>query len=484
LKKARKKKTSSGKNGRTNRSSGTVKWVLVIVSVSAILIWQVYKEPSVNETGLNEGEALVVELPRVSTEIEDPAIAEVIDKALSNLSNATGSVDAWGKLGMIYLVHGYKEEARIAFEAASRLNSENAQWSYYGALTYFPDQLDVGIELLKTANSVFEKEGTTEERRAVKVRLGYVLLESNRYSEAEAEFVEIINDSADYIPALLGLGQIRSIQGRYEESRQLLERCINDASTRKRANQSLAVVYQRLGIEGASAVARQRADRFPSDIQWPDPFLETASEYRTGLTAMLEELSYLIPNGRFVEAKTYLDRITQIYPDSPLGYLAQADYFMRQSDFSGAESALRKGIERDDSNVELWRQLGLALGYQQSFEEAADCLKKVVELNSTSGEARFNLGFSLMSMGQKLEAQKLFEDAIRLEPGLVESYMALAQLHEGAADLSRAKGILEQGLSVKPGDPRLSHAIARVASNMNTLKEGQSKIIQDQVPNE
>lgn len=449
-----------------------------------ISIWQVNKEPSASPTELAEDDAVVVELPRVSTEIEDPKISEAVDEALANLSNATDSIDAWGQLGMIYLVHGYKEEARIAFEAASRMDSQDVQWRYYGALTYFPDQLDAGIELLKTANVAFEKEGMTEERRAIKVRLGFVLLESNRYSEAEAEFVQIINDSADYIPALLGLGQIRSIQGKYEESRGLLERCINDFGTRKRANQSLAVVYQRLGSEGASEVARKRAERFPPDIQWPDPFLERASEYRTGLTAMLEELSYLIPSGRYDEAKTYLDQITQVYPDSPLGYLAQADYFMRQSDYSGAESALRKGIEKDDSNVELWRQLGLALGFQQSFEEAADCLRKVVELNPASGEARFNLGFSLMSMGQKLEAQKSFEDAIRLEPGLVEPYMALAQLHEAGLDLPRAKKILEQGLSVKPDDPRLSHAIARITSNMNVREEGQSQIIPVQDPNE
>ena len=454
------------------------------MSVAVISIWQVNKEPSASPTELAEDDAVVVELPRVSTEIEDPKISEAVDEALANLSNATDSIDAWGQLGMIYLVHGYKEEARIAFEAASRMDSQDVQWRYYGALTYFPDQLDAGIELLKTANVAFEKEGMTEERRAIKVRLGFVLLESNRYSEAEAEFVQIINDSADYIPALLGLGQIRSIQGKYEESRGLLERCINDFGTRKRANQSLAVVYQRLGSEGASEVARKRAERFPPDIQWPDPFLERASEYRTGLTAMLEELSYLIPSGRYDEAKTYLDQITQVYPDSPLGYLAQADYFMRQSDYSGAESALRKGIEKDDSNVELWRQLGLALGFQQSFEEAADCLRKVVELNPASGEARFNLGFSLMSMGQKLEAQKSFEDAIRLEPGLVEPYMALAQLHEAGLDLPRAKKILEQGLSVKPDDPRLSHAIARITSNMNVREEGQSQIIPVQDPNE
>jgi tetratricopeptide (TPR) repeat protein len=484
LKKARKKKTSPGKNASAIRSSRVVKWTIVIVSIAVILIWQVYKGPSESDTRSEKIERLAVEIPKVSTEIEDPAIAEVIDKAVFELSNAMNSVEAWGQLGMIYLVHGFKDEARVAFVTASRLDLENGRWIYYEALTNLPDHLESGIELLKTANLAFKKKGTDEQRRAVKVRLGFLLLENNLYSEAESEFNEIINGSADYIPAILGLGQVRSIQGKYEESRQLLERCVTNASTRKRANQSLSVVYQRLDDEGASAVARQNADRFPPDIQWPDPFLSIASGYLTGLTAMLEELSYLIPNGRFDEAKPLLDKIAGTYPESPLGYLAQADFFMRQSDFSGAESALREGIKKDDSNVDLWRQLGLAMGYQQAFEAASDCLKKVVELDPTSGEARFNLGFSLMSMGQKVEARKSFEDAIRLQPDLIDSYLAIAQIDEGELDLSHAKDVLEQGLKVKPDDVRLSNAIIRISSNIEILEKGRFNAIQEERPNQ
>ena len=472
--KTRLKKNPKVKRKGQRKPTGKGVWVLSLVAVALMLgiLLKVVDSSSLSPSAPLP-EPSVLEIPLVATEIEDSAVSDVVKDAIDSVDRERNSAEAWGALGMVYLVHEFKREARIALAEAFRLDPESGKWRYFQAISNFPVDMDFSIEMLIESKELLEKSGSPGEVMAVQVRLANVLLENGRYQEAEREYEAVLKKYPEHLAVVLGLGQIRNLQGRLEESVKLLQRCVSHPSTRKRAAQTLAVVHVSLGDSNAAEMERARADALPLDQAWSDAFVTLASSYRTGFEAMLEHARGLMSERNFGEAVPLVERIIKDYPESPVGYLTQAELLTMLGDFAGAESALRETVKRDETNAGAWVRLGLSLGHQRAFFESVKCFRRALELSPSSGETYFNLGFALKSMENNEEALEAFENAIRFQPELVDSYIAAALIFEKNADFTRAKEYLERGSTANPSDVRVRAAMERIASSLGNSSEAQ-----------
>ncbi len=77
---------------------------------------------------------------------------------------------------------------------------------------------------------------------------------------------------------------------------------------------------------------------------------------------------------------------------------------------------LKKLIEKDPKNYELWLYLGIAKRRIEEYDDAIKCFEKATEFKSSSEEAWGLLTTTLMDQGNIDKAKKAIEKAGRLNP--------------------------------------------------------------------
>lgn len=100
----------------------------------------------------------------------------------------------------------------------------------------------------------------------------------------------------------------------------------------------------------------------------------------------------------------------------------------QRGNWKEAEESLRKAVALDPKFDKAWMNLGLALGQQEQFPGALDAFEKAVR----PAEARSNLAFVMMTKGQYDKAKDLYNEALRLDPGLSVARAALARMEAPA----------------------------------------------------
>jgi Tfp pilus assembly protein PilF len=106
-----------------------------------------------------------------------------------------------------------------------------------------------------------------------------------------------------------------------------------------------------------------------------------------------------------------------------LGY-----YHYQHGNWVEAEQHFRKVVELDAKHARGWTNLGLALGQQSKYPDALEAFEK----SARPAEARCNLAFVLCTQGKRDRARELYQDALRLDPGLPLARAALARMDRRA----------------------------------------------------
>lgn len=102
----------------------------------------------------------------------------------------------------------------------------------------------------------------------------------------------------------------------------------------------------------------------------------------------------------------------------------------QRANWPQAEQAFTKATELNAKFEKAWMNLGLARGQQGKYSESLAAFEKVVR----PAEARCNLAFVLLTQKKPEKARELYEDALRLDPGLQLARTALSRLNPASAD--------------------------------------------------
>ncbi len=156
----------------------------------------------------------------------------------------------------------------------------------------------------------------------------------------------------------------------------------------------------------------------------------------------------------FFSPERALEKAVEVNPASVLGHLFLADALYRQHDLKGAEFVYKEilAINPDLRDV----QLALAKFYIDvtNYSAARKILTKIVQEDSTNGEALYDLGMIAYLKGNPAEAKNLFLKAVG-QGGYRNAYLYLAKLAEKKGNLDGAIEYLRRRIHLKlgPNDP-------------------------------
>lgn len=399
----------------------------------------------------------VAPVPAIATNGLDPVVAKLIEDTLGSVRSLPGSGERWGKLGSVLFHYDFPEESGFAFDRAEQLAPNDARWPYLHALLLMPRDPKAATKRLRRA-----VKASGDRPDMPRLQFAQWLAEHGEIQEAEEQFSALLRSATNHPPALLGLAWLRRAQGRLDESRMLLNRCLEDPHTANAAHVLLAQVEQALGNVPAARAAARRVASLPPDELWPDPFWNEAAAYWVGKKAALQEASSLMDRGRFEEALKRLEIITRDYPDDDEGWYLAGWALNRAQRPEEAERALREHLRLAPLSPRGRSQLAVALLSQNRAAEAILILEAALKLKPTWRELHFNLGYACVQLGRDDDAIGHLRTALALDPNFVPTYTALAELLLRRGDRVEALRLSRQALEIEPADSRALELLKRI----------------------
>ena len=129
---------------------------------------------------------------------------------------------------------------------------------------------------------------------------------------------------------------------------------------------------------------------------------------------------------KFDKAIQYYNQALRVAPDFPdaennltLAYQNGGKYFgEKQNNIKKSLEFLNKAYQRDPTNVETLRLLGIAYGIARKGNKAVEFLEKALKLQPENPSIMFNLGIALANNGQPERGQQLMQKAKQLDPSI------------------------------------------------------------------
>jgi tetratricopeptide (TPR) repeat protein len=389
------------------------------------------------------------EPPEVELRGLDPAIVAAVEEARAAVRRSPRSAAAWGRLGMVLVVHDFRAPAQSCFAEAERLDPLELRWPYYQAMTALIGA-DAAGAVPKLERSVDLCGDRTD---APRLRLAEALLSLDRLDEAETHFRYLLQLNPRHARAQLGLARLAYQRGDARACLEPLRQAQNDPRTQKAACLLLAEIHQQLGNPAEAEEARRRAAGLPEDQPWPDPLNDEVTELRTGKTAWIRLARRYWDQGRAADSLALLRRAVNTYPDADDAWLQLGTILLKHKDTEAAVQAMRRAVELAPRAHENVFGLGLALVAQEDTRAATACFRKAVELKPDFAPAHYNLGNCLFHAADPDGAIEAYRMAIRCEPNLFDAHLNLAVLLAGRGQRAEALVHARHALQVKPFDP-------------------------------
>ena len=149
---------------------------------------------------------------------------------------------------------------------------------------------------------------------------------------------------------------------------------------------------------------------------------------------------------RFEEAEACFRRVVAIDPGDVDALFHLGALLQRSLRLEEAAQTFRLALQLAPDNPHLWTRLGevgLARLTVGSLREAADCFRKVLELQPGLASVHFNLGHVHHFEGRLDEAARNYEAALKLDPGMVAFGASLLTEMQQMCDWSRFDELCE-----------------------------------------
>lgn len=441
--------------------------------------------------------------PELTATDVDFAIEDAIEAARQQVISSPRSGAAWGKLGMVFLAHGFSGQAEESLVKAHQLDRKNPMWLYLHARAIDEKQPKRAIELL---NQAVELAGNRPE--VIRLSLVELLLTEQRLDEADHHLQEFLEQDQNNVRATHSLARLyfmrnefqkckdtiinmhHDIRNRYQVQQQRAKSLAqqgkrNDASMQiKQANQQLTLdlckqrtigellanAMRRLGETESAAKQLKLAEGHP-DRNWADPYTKQVVELRTGLKQLLVQSDRAFGAGDHEKSISILESAIKSYPESMFAYvhlgrahirLGRTAYSQQQTKKSKehyrlALTHLERALELDSNSVEALFRLGVAYvdladidGDESKFEAAEKVYRRAIEIKPDFTMAYYNLSNSLDRQGKLSEAIEALKNVIRLEPERGEACYRLGTLLVRAGELTDAENNLRKAIQLDP----------------------------------
>ena len=296
-----------------------------------------------------------------------------------------GQFDTTFREGLIALNQGNLPLAQARLEACLELQPQNPRVWLGLAQTYWKEHKQPEAE---TAAHKAETLGATD--TVVLHSLSMFYSESARYPDAARVLQSALARNPAEESYYFDLAQLYLKQENFAASLKVLD------AGRKQFDKSPQ-------FELASGVAYYGLRRFPEAM---DAFLRTIA-----LDDTIEQ-PYAFLGRMLDQAEGRLPRVTQVFaalaqraPESYLSNFLYGKSLAMAGDAAKAEPLLRKSIALNDGFWESHFELGVLLGEQKKFEEAAREVQRSAELNPNDAAPHYHLARLYDRLGRSSDAQ-------------------------------------------------------------------------------
>ncbi len=130
----------------------------------------------------------------------------------------------------------------------------------------------------------------------------------------------------------------------------------------------------------------------------------------------------LIKQGRFDDARPFVDQARNIDPSAPEVWLNQGLILSAKDEFTAAVECYDQALERAPDSHEAWLNRGVALNAAGNHEEALRSYRHATRLKPDYAEAWCNRGATLNELDRHDEALASYDKAIEFEPDYAPVY--------------------------------------------------------------
>ncbi len=172
-------------------------------------------------------------------------------------------------------------------------------------------------------------------------------------------------------------------------------------------------------------------------------------------------LIFVLTACAFAQTRTTVRHYKERVDDQP-PEIAQAEDDIQKNDFTGAETLLKKALDKDPNNYQAWFDLGFVLNRLGRADESIAAYRKSVAAKPNVFESNLNLGL-MLARSNNPEAEPFLRAATTLKPtehveeGQARAWLALAhQLESKKPDEAFAAYRKASELMPKDPEPHLS----------------------------
>ena len=262
---------------------------------------------------------------------------------------------------------------------------------------------------------------------------------------------------------------------------------------------ALAAVYEKTGHADWAKTELQREEKLGK----PNCAVEKHEcAFRAGRYQELADLTGKTPEIYYWKTKAYqklaiqaLSHLGQL-PPSPQLHELLGKIHTDERQFPGAVEEWQKAYDLSGKNVDIGKQLVLALFQVQDFTEARTLLDVLIKQRPKSPELNYLLGFTLLSLKQPKDAAHYLQLSLQLDPNSLVVQSSLAQAYLAMGESKLAIPHLKAALSIdrdgsihyqlarayqSSGQPELARTMLQEYQRMHNAHQEEQQTLQKEV---
>ncbi len=199
----------------------------------------------------------------------------------------------------------------------------------------------------------------------------------------------------------------------------------------------------------------------------PDP-KDKIEEQNLLHTAMLAA-----EDNRPKEARSALERVLQLEPDSPTALRQLGELELHAGDFTAAATHLKASREVRPNDANAWFYEGQALQKLGNLADAREALESSLKLNPGQLTARMTLGEVYLGLKRPKAALDQFEAALLLDPRSTEAQLGLARAYLASGNPAAALDQIKPLSASKATSPEVFEIIAEAYRSLGNSSKAQ-----------
>ncbi|MCZ2132213.1 MAG: tetratricopeptide repeat protein [Bacteroidetes bacterium] len=337
-------------------------------------------------------------------------------------------------VGTSYLALGEFEKAIQAYEKLVELEPDSRQYRFMLARIFEAYDQDKAVAIY---NALLEEAGGDER---VLRRLAEIYRSRNDQPRYEAvlerlwaetgeqdvneELIAAYCNSRDFDKALNALVRATVLVDSDDAARlfgavgqsMLDAREIAATATADQFRRYLQIASRERFFDWQTNIVAGMVAYFVDDSTIADVYFDRAAIATNQSDAAFRIGIFYLQNGKYLRSATRFERYDSIFAESRFALYAGYTYAYA-GDYGRAFGALKRGLERDSTNTELWAQAGLVLEHLGRTAESDVAYEAALKLEPDNAFANNNLAYSLATRGIELQrALALARKSMEIQP--------------------------------------------------------------------